>query len=253
LSVTMVKDRIDLVLVRKGLAESREKARLMVMLGKVYVDGERVAKPDKRIEASKDVEIREDGIPFVGFGAIKLSHAIRSLGISVDGKVAVDIGSSTGGFVECLLLCGAQRVYAIDVGRNLLHEKLRRDPRVVVKEGINARYLEFEHIGEYAHIVTVDVSFISLKKIIPVTRRILKPGGILLSLLKPQFEVGRFEVGRGGIVRDGTKVQRVIEEIRHFGEKEGFRFKDIVESEREHERKNREYFMLWEFPGIQDQ
>lgn len=249
----MAKERIDLLLFKKGLAESREKAKLLILLGRVYVDGEKVERPDRKVDPSRVVEVREEAIPFVGFGGLKLDHALRTFGIGVQEKVAVDIGSSTGGFVDCLLKRGARRVYAVDVGRNLLHQKIREDKRVIVKEGINARYLKFEDIGEYVDMVTVDVSFISLRKILPAVKQILKQGGILLSLLKPQFEVGRFEVGKGGIVRDEKKVQRVLEEVSRFGEEEGFKLRGIVESVREHEKKNREYFMLWEFQGPQDQ
>ena len=146
-----------------------------------------------------------------------MSEALKNFGIDIVGKTAIDIGASTGGFVDCLLQAGASRVYAIDAGTHQLHEKLRKDPRVVVRENVNARYLTLEDIGERADIITVDVSFISLKKIIPAALPLLAPGGFLVTLVKPQFEVGRYQVGKGGIVKDEERIKAVIDDIRQFG------------------------------------
>lgn len=218
---------------------------MLVMAGSVFVEGQRVDRPDQRFEEETHIELKAGGLPYVGYGGIKLEKAVETLQIDVRGKTAIDIGSSTGGFVDFLLKSGASRVYAIDAGTHQLHHTLRQDERVVVRENTNARYLTFEDIGEHAEIITVDVSFISLKKIIPALLPLLKEGGQLLALIKPQFEVGRYEVGKGGIVKDKGKIEKVIHDIGVFGEEIGLRKVAVVEAPREKERKNREYFILW--------
>ena len=241
----MAKLRVDILLNRRGLAESREKAKILVMAGAVYLDGERLSRADKAVDEDAPLEVRSNPLPYVGFGGVKLERAVRGFGIDVRGKTVIDLGSSTGGFVDLLLQAGAARVYAVDVGTHQLHEKLRRDPRVRVLEQVNARYLSLEDIGERADIITVDVSFISLKKIIPAALPLLAPEGLLITLVKPQFEVGRYQVGKGGIVRDGERIKAVLDEMRAFGEQHGVRALDLAEAPRERERKNREYFILW--------
>lgn len=242
----MVKERIDVALAKKGLAPSREKARILVMAGEIYVEKERVTKPDKKIADGAHIEIRKNPIPYVGFGGVKLEQAIRIFGIDIRNKKALDIGSSTGGFVDCLLKYGASTVYAVDVGTHQLHDQLRKDRRVIIKENINARYLTFEDIGEKVDIITIDVSFISLKKILPAMIPLMNIEGHIISLLKPQFEVGRFEVGKGGIVKDDGKIKKVIEDMKTYGESLGIIPVSVAESPREREKKNREYFILWE-------
>ena len=242
----MAKIRIDILLAEKGLAESREKAKVLVMAGVVFLNGERVSRADRVVDEGAAIEVRGNPLPYVGYGGVKLAEALKNFGIDVRGKTAVDIGASTGGFVDCLLQAGASRVYAIDAGTHQLHEKLRKDPRVVVRENVNARYLTREDIGERAGIITVDVSFISLKKIIPALLPLLAPGGFLVTLVKPQFEVGRYQVGKGGIVKDEERIKAVIDDIRQFGEQSGLRARGIVEAPREKRRKNKEYFILWE-------
>lgn len=241
----MARDRIDSLLARKGLAESREKAKILVMAGSVFVDGQRVDRPDRKFGEEALIELKTGGLPYVGYGGIKLEKAAEAFGIDAGGKTAIDIGSSTGGFVDFLLKSGARRVYAIDAGTHQLHHSLRHDERVVVRENTNARYLTFEDIGEYADIITVDVSFISLRKIIPALIPLLREGGQLLALIKPQFEVGRYEVGKGGIVKDEGKIAQVIADIGSFGEEMGLHKVALIESPRDRERKNREYFILW--------
>ncbi|MCX5816947.1 MAG: TlyA family RNA methyltransferase [Proteobacteria bacterium] len=241
----MVKERIDVVLAKQGLAPSRERAKILIMAGEIYIGTERVIKPDMKVPHDVAIKIRKNPIPYVGYGGVKLEKAIKAFGISIRNKKAVDIGSSTGGFVDYLLKSGAFRVYAIDAGTHQLHESLRNDGRVIVKENFNARYLTLDDIGEKVDIVTMDVSFISLKKILPVVKPLLNAGGHIVSLVKPQFEVGRFEVGKGGIVKDEKKIERVIEGMKTFGHTLGLKCVDIVEAPREKERKNREYFMLW--------
>jgi 23S rRNA (cytidine1920-2'-O)/16S rRNA (cytidine1409-2'-O)-methyltransferase len=242
----LARQRIDILLARKDLAESREKAKILVMAGAVYVEGQRVAKPDQRFDDDARLEVRSGALPFVSFGGVKLKYAIETLEITVNGKTALDVGSSTGGFVDCLLQSGAARVFAVDVGAHQLHDRMRRDPRVVPLEGINARYLKLQQIGERVDLITVDVSFISLKKILPAVVPLLNDGGVAVTLVKPQFEVGRYHVGKGGIVKDGERINAVIEETRSFGESLGLRPVGMIEAPREKERKNREYFIKWE-------
>jgi len=242
----VAKLRIDTLLARKGPAESREKAKILVMAGEVYLAGERVFRADKVVDEQSAVEVRGSALPYVGFGGVKLEQAARRFGLDITGKKVIDIGSSTGGFVDYLLQAGAARVYAVDVGSHQLHEKLREDPRVVVRENVNARHLSPESIGEKVDMITVDVSFISLKKIIPALLPLLVPGGLLVTLVKPQFEVGRYKVGKGGIVKDPERIKSVIDDIRQFGEQCGLRPLDVAEAPREKARKNREYFILWE-------
>jgi 23S rRNA (cytidine1920-2'-O)/16S rRNA (cytidine1409-2'-O)-methyltransferase len=238
--------RVDVLLARKGLAESREKARILVMAGAVYVGGERISKPDRLIDEDGALEVKTNAIPYVGYGGVKLEKAIREFGIDPRGKTAIDIGSSTGGFVDFLLQAGARKVYAVDVGTHQLHERLRADGRVVLFENVNARHLIPEDIGEKGDIITVDVSFISLKKIIPPAIELLAPEGLLITLVKPQFEVGRYQVGKGGIVRDDARIGLVLDDIREFGGQLGLKAGGVAEAPRERERKNKEYFMLWE-------
>lgn len=242
----MGKERIDVLLARSGLAPSREKARVLIMAGAVYADGQRVLKADTRADETARLEIKGNPIPYVSFGGIKLKAAVDASGIDLSGMTALDVGSSTGGFTDCLLQEGARKVYAVDSGTHQLHEKLRKDQRVVLKEHFNARYLSFDDIGETVDVITIDVSFISLKKIIPSVIGLVGKGGHIFSLVKPQFEVGRYNVGKGGIVKDDERIRAVIEDIRGFGEGLGLKALSVVEVPREKERKNKEYFIVWE-------
>jgi 23S rRNA (cytidine1920-2'-O)/16S rRNA (cytidine1409-2'-O)-methyltransferase len=242
----LAKERVDIVLARKGLAPSREKAQALIMAGVVYIGNERVTKSDKKIEDDVSIEVRGNPIPYVSFGGVKLKKALDFFALETRGKIALDIGSSTGGFTDCLLEAGVARIHAIDTGTHQLHEKLRTDTRILLKENCNARYLTFEDVGEKVDIITIDVSFISLKKILPVAVQFMKDDGHMISLVKPQFEVGRFEVGKGGIVKNTDKIKEVIEDIREFGKTVGIKAVNMIESPREKEKKNREYFILWE-------
>jgi 23S rRNA (cytidine1920-2'-O)/16S rRNA (cytidine1409-2'-O)-methyltransferase len=239
------RNRIDNLLVERHLAESREKAKILIMAGTVYAAGQRVDKPDKKIETEAPIEVRGNAIPFVGFGGMKLSHALSAFVIDPQGMTALDIGSSTGGFVDCLLQRGVSRVYAVDVGRHQLHEKLKGDDRVTLLEEKNARYLTEEDIGEKVDLITIDVSFISLKKILPAAVSLLRAGGLLVTLFKPQFEVGRYDVGKGGIVKDVEKVEKTIHDMEDFGRGLGLDPRATAEAPRDKEKKNREYFILW--------
>jgi len=249
----VVKERLDVMLAKKGLASSREKAKALIMAGQIYVNKECVSKPDRLFPEEACIEIRGSYLPYVSYGGIKLEHALKAFGIEVTHKNALDIGSSTGGFVDCLLQHGASQVYAIDVGTHQLHERLRTDKRVVLFENVNARHLSFDDIGKKFEIITVDVSFISLRKILPAIIPFMHTGACIISLVKPQFEVGRHDVGKGGIVRDENKIRKVINEIKEFGKNIGFLPKNEIEAPREKEKKNREYFVLWELQPSHDQ
>jgi 23S rRNA (cytidine1920-2'-O)/16S rRNA (cytidine1409-2'-O)-methyltransferase len=195
-----MKQRLDRLLVERGLAVSREKAQALIMAGEVFVDGQKALKPGHSIETESRVEVT--GKPkYVSRGGLKLEAALDKFAIDVAGLVCLDIGSSTGGFTDCLLERGAARVHAVDVGTAQLDWKLRSDPRVVVHENLNARHLQFGQIGEWVNLATFDVSFISVTLILPAAAAILRPEGRMVILVKPQFEVGKGQVGKGGIVR----------------------------------------------------
>jgi 23S rRNA (cytidine1920-2'-O)/16S rRNA (cytidine1409-2'-O)-methyltransferase len=198
-----MKQRLDQALVERGLVESREKAKALILAGVVLVDGQKSDKPGHGVAAGASIELAARP-PYVSRAGAKLAAAVDHFRIEVSGKVCVDIGSSTGGFTDCLLQRGAARVYAVDVGEGQLDWKLRHDPRVVVREGINARYLQPRDIGESVDLACCDVSFISATLILPVVPRLLTGEGEMVILVKPQFEVGREQVGRGGIVRDAA-------------------------------------------------
>ncbi|KLU61375.1 16S/23S rRNA (cytidine-2'-O)-methyltransferase TlyA [Peptococcaceae bacterium CEB3] len=207
------KERLDSLLVRRGLAPSREKAKTSIMAGLVFVDGQRADKPGQEVAGEARVEVRGETIPFVSRGGLKLAKAVQAFGLSFVGRVLADIGASTGGFTDCALQNGAERVYAIDVGYGQLAWRLRTDPRVVTMERVNARYLEESALPEKVDWIVTDVSFISLRKIFPAMRRILKPAGEVIALIKPQFEAGRQYVGKHGVVREPEVQERVIAEV----------------------------------------
>jgi len=242
----VAKERVDVALARKGLAPSREKAQALIMAGEVYIGNEQITKADKKIEHDAVIEVRGNPVPYVSYGGVKLKKALDAFALDVKGKKALDIGSSTGGFTDCLLQAGVSLVHAVDGGTHQLHEKLRSDARIILRENCNARYLKFEDLGEKFDIITIDVSFISLKKILPVAIQFIKDSGRIISLVKPQFEVGRFEVGKGGIVKSIEKIEAVITDIKAFGKTLGIEAIDVIESPREKEKKNREYLILWE-------
>ncbi|HLK51370.1 MAG TPA: TlyA family RNA methyltransferase [Bryobacteraceae bacterium] len=212
--------RLDLLLVERGLAESREKAQALIMAGNVLLNGQKAAKPGQPVLPDAAVEVTARP-PYVGRGGFKLAAALKHFAIDVNGQVCLDIGSSTGGFTDALLQAGAGRVHAVDVGAGQLAWSLRNDVRVIVHEGVNARELQLTDIGELAALATCDVSFISVTLILPAIVPLLQPGGRMVILIKPQFEVGRGQVGKGGIVREPELHQaardRVESAVRHFG------------------------------------
>lgn len=218
----MVKSRVDQLLVERGLVESRTRAQALVMAGLVYSGDRKIAKSGDTLPADAPLEVKGRDHPWVSRGGIKLEHGLTHFGWDVAGAVAVDVGSSTGGFTDVLLSRGATRVYAVDSGTNQLAWKLRQDPRVVVLEQLSARLLTPEHITEPIDIIVCDASFISLMKVLPVPMSFAKPGARLLALIKPQFEAGREDVGKGGVVRDDAVRDRVCRDVAAWLEGQGW-------------------------------
>lgn len=209
------KDRVDALLVARGLCESREQAKRLVLAGEVKSGDRVIDKPSVKLPIDAPLEVREK-LKYVGRGGLKMEGALDAFGLSPEGLVCLDIGASTGGFTDCLLQRGAERVHAVDVGTNQLAWKIRNDPRVVVKEKFNARYLTEADLGEKVSLIVIDVSFISLTKILPAAFSVLAEGGAIVPLIKPQFELDREDIGKGGIVRDAALHERAVEKIRQF-------------------------------------
>ncbi len=236
-------ERLDVELVNRGLVESREKGRALIMAGSVYVDGQKAFKAGDRIKDGMNIEIRGAKLKYVSRGGLKLEKSVEVFPISLDGKVCADIGASTGGFTDCMLQNGASKVYAIDVGYGQLAWKLRSDDRVVNMERTNIRYLDFELITDEVGFVSIDVSFISLKLVLPVAYQLLADGGELVALIKPQFEAGREEVGKKGVVRDPEVHRSVIDTITAFAHETGFSVKGLDFSPIKGPEGNIEYLM----------
>ena len=239
--------RIDKLLVKRGLCETREKAQALILAGKVSIkssSGEfkKITKPGTQVEEEVEVKIEEE-IPYVSRGGLKLEGALRVFGIDPSGKVCLDIGASTGGFTHCLLLHGAKRVYALDVGKGQLHYKLRNDPRVIVMEKVNARYLTPEMFEELFDLITIDVSFISLTKILPVLKSLLKKEGEILALIKPQFELSPKEVKKG-IVKNPLLHKKAVDKIWEFSLELGYTPLGVAESPILGTKGNKEFFIL---------
>lgn len=239
----MTRERIDKVLVERGLAESRTRAQALIFAGQVLVREQRIDKPGQLIDPNDDIRIKGETLRYASRGGLKLEAALREFKISPEGKNCIDVGASTGGFTDCLLQHGAARVWAIDVGHNQIVWRLRQDPRVVVREGVNARNLSPDQFPVRFDVATIDVSFISLAKVLPAVRECLKEGADLIALIKPQFEVGKGEVGRGGIVTDPAKHQRVLDEIRCAALEVGLSPAGLIESPILGAEGNREFLM----------
>ena len=208
-----IKKRLDVLLVERGYAETRTKAQAVIMSGLVYVQGQKSDKPGTSYEETVDIEVRTGGCPYVSRGGLKLEKALRDFGVDPTGFVCSDSGASTGGFTDCLLQQGASKVFAIDVGYGQLDWKIRSDPRVVVMERTNIRYVTSEQLGEQLDLSVVDVSFISLKIVLPVIKSLLKSTGQVLCLIKPQFEAGKEKVGKKGVVRDPDVHKEVLDQF----------------------------------------
>ncbi len=238
------KKRLDLLLTETRLAPSRQRARALILAGKVLVNNMPVDKAGTLISRDAEIQIKGDDLPYVSRGGLKLQAAFDHLDLCVERQVCMDVGASTGGFTDCLLEHGAKRVYAVDVGYGQLAWKLRQDPRVVAIERTNIRYMESEIIPELIDLITIDVSFISLKIVVPAAMKFLKHLGTLIVLIKPQFEVGKGRVGKGGVVRDSALHQTVIAELTHFFGTLGLHCRPPIPSPVSGPKGNREFIMM---------
>ncbi len=241
--------RIDKVLVERGLVETRAKAQALIMAGSVLVDEQRVNKPSDLVSPAAQIRIKGEDNPasrYVGRGGLKLEAGLREFGMDVNGLSCLDVGASTGGFTDCLLQHGAKHVAAVDVGHNQIDWRLRTDSRVDVKEGINARYLEPKDFPALFDVAVMDVSFISARIVMPAVVPLLKNEGKLIVLIKPQFEVGRGEVGKGGIVREPEKHARVVEEVNAAAQQIGLQVLGLIESPIQGADGNVEFLALYE-------
>ncbi len=239
----VMKERLDKLLVQQGLVASRERARALILAGKVVVDDHRVDKAGMRCSIDAQLRIKGEDIPFVSRGGLKLQKALEQFPVAVAGRVAIDVGASTGGFTDCLLQQGAEKVYAVDVGYGQLAWKLREDPRVVNLERTNIRHLEAEKLEPLPSLAVIDASFISLAKVLPNTLALLTEQAEVVALIKPQFEVGKGQVGKGGVVRDQDLHQRVIEDIQELAVELGCQVRGLVESPILGPKGNREFLI----------
>lgn len=219
--IYLSKERLDKLLVQKGLVQSRERAQALILAGKVVVDDHTIDKVGAKVPVEATLRLKGEDIPYVSRGGLKLEKGLKAFGLVVQGKVALDVGASTGGFTDCLLQAGAARVYAVDVGYGQLAWALREDPRVTNLERTNIRDLQPRSLPETPTLAVIDASFISLDKVLPATLPLLAPAGEVVALIKPQFEVGRGEVGKGGVVRDADKHLEVQEKIARLAESLG--------------------------------
>ena len=222
-----MKDRLDILLVKRGLAESREKAKAVIMSGIVYVDGQKEDKAGQTFADTANIEVRGSTLKYVSRGGLKLEKAMECFDVSVKDKVCMDIGASSGGFTDCMLQNGAKKVYAVDVGHGQLSWKLRNDTRVVVMEKTNIRYVKPEDIGESIDFASIDVSFISLSKVLPAAYNLLGERGEIVALIKPQFEAGREKVGKKGVVREKSTHIEVIQNCFAYAGENGFFVREL--------------------------
>jgi 23S rRNA (cytidine1920-2'-O)/16S rRNA (cytidine1409-2'-O)-methyltransferase len=241
-----VRHRLDKLLVDRGFIQSRERAKAMILAGLVLVDDRVVDKVGTSVDPDCLIRLKGSDHPYVSRGGLKLEEALRRFRVDPKDKIAMDVGASTGGFTDCLLQRGAKKVYAVDVGYGQLSWKLRNDPRVMNLEKRNIRYLAVEELGEQVDLVVIDTSFISVAKFLPNIICMVKDGGEIVALLKPQFEVERGEVGKGGVVRDGAKHQQVLDKISRFSESIGLQVRGTMESPLLGPKGNREFFIYLE-------
>ena len=237
------KIRIDKLIHDKGFAESRSQAQSIIMAGSVFIDNQRVDKPGTAVDINCEIEIKSNKKKYVSRGGLKLEKALEDFNIEVNSLTALDIGASTGGFTDCLLQKGAKKVYAFDVGHGQFDWNLRNDEKVVVKEKINCRYLEYADVGEYVDLIVIDVSFISLRLIVGPAIKLLNEDGVLIALIKPQFEAGKGEVGKGGIIKDEAKHREIVEMIRSYFETLNLNIKGIIQSPIEGADGNKEFLI----------
>ncbi len=243
------KERLDILVVQKGLAKSRERARAMIMSGKVLVNNILKDKAGSKTDKDAIITIKGEDIPFVSRGGLKLDHAVKTIPVDVNSLTCMDIGASTGGFTDCLLKHGAKKVYAVDVGYGQLAWSLRQDQRVVVIERTNIRYMDFDIIGEKVDLITVDTSFISLKLVVPAAEKFMKKGSLILALIKPQFEAGRNRIGKGGVVRDPMIRQEIVNEIKFFFKTKGYDTGRIIPSPVAGPKGNIEFIISLRYQG----
>ncbi len=246
-------ERIDKLLVDRGFAPSRTKAQALVMSGVVLVDEQLVNKPSETFSSDAIIRLKggdEAALKYAGRGGLKLEAALKEFHIDVNGLICLDVGASTGGFTDCLLQHGARRVVAVDVGHNQIDWKLRNDPRVDTREGVNARHLQTADFDERFDLATIDVAFISATKILPAVVPLLSGQGRIVTLIKPQFEVGKGEVGKGGIVREPEKHQRVIAEVNNAAVNLGLSVMGVIESPIQGADGNREFLALYQATGL---
>jgi len=235
------KTRLDLLLVEKGLAASRQRARAQIMSGSVLVEGIPRDKPASLVPPDAAIEIKGTDVPYVSRGGLKLEAGLRETGLDVSGQVCLDVGASTGGFTDCLLQHGAARVFAVDVGYGQLAWQLRTDPRVTVIERTNIRHMPRETLDRPVELVTIDTAFISLKIVVPAVLKFMRPGAAILALIKPQFEVGKGQVGKGGVVRDPAQHQQVVSELTAFFRQSGLLTRAVIPSPIRGPKGNREF------------
>jgi len=239
----MKKERLDKLLIKRGLVNSRKRAQALIMAGKVLVDGKRIEKAGTFVSCEGNLLLREKDSPYVSRGGLKLEKALEVFKVEVKGKTCLDVGASTGGFTDCLIKKGAKKVYAIDVGYGQLAWSLKQDPRVVSLERRNIRYLSPEDIGELVDLAVVDTSFISLKMVLPKVKKLIKEDGGIIALIKPQFEVGKGKVGKGGVVKDEKDHMMVVEDISRFASNSGLKDLGVTESPLRGPKGNKEFFI----------
>jgi 23S rRNA (cytidine1920-2'-O)/16S rRNA (cytidine1409-2'-O)-methyltransferase len=243
------RERLDKLLVEREVVASREEGRRRILAGEVLVNDQPVTKAGSLVDLNAAIRLKRKSLPYVSRGGTKLEKALREFEIRVKDRIVLDVGASTGGFTDCLLNHGARQVYAVDVGYGQLDWKLRKDPRVVVLEKRNIRYLKGEELPQPPDLATIDVSFISLRLVLPSVGRLLSPQSEILALIKPQFEVGRGRVGKGGVVRSHEEHLRVIEEIQEAAVAMGLEVKGVTESPLLGPKGNREFFIYLEKRG----
>lgn len=239
-----MKNRLDVLLTEKKIFSSREKAKASIMAGLIYVDGQRIDKPGTPVDENAEITVKEALCPYVSRGGLKLEKALELFDFTLDGAVAVDIGASTGGFTDCMLQKGASKVFAIDVGYGQLDWKLRNDPRVVNMEKVNIRYLDMDTVDKDIDFISIDVSFISLRLVFPVAAQLLSESGSLVCLVKPQFEAGKNQVGKKGIVRDPAVHEEVIRNVTAYAANNGLYCHGLTYSPVTGNKGNIEYLMF---------
>jgi 23S rRNA (cytidine1920-2'-O)/16S rRNA (cytidine1409-2'-O)-methyltransferase len=246
------KERLDKILVDRKMADSRERARALIMAGQVVVNDHAAAKAGQLVSVDAEIRLKGDVLPYVSRGGLKLEKALNMFAIDVTNLTALDAGASTGGFTDCLLQRGARKVFAVDVGYGQLAWKLRGDERVVNMEKTNIRYLDPGQLDEVPDIAVIDVSFISLDKVLAPVSRLVRDGGRIVALIKPQFEVGRGEVGKGGVVRDRDKHQQVVDTVHHLAESLGLTVQGVIESPILGPKGNREFLISLVKPALNE-